>query len=49
MAHSYHDGGGQLQFILSDDQDSGYGVLMSKTYMAALVCYSKDMENGLNA
>jgi hypothetical protein len=36
MADFYH-GGGQPQIILSDDQDSGYGVLMSETYMAALV------------
>ena len=36
MADFYH-GDGQPQIILSDDQDSGYGVLTSETYMAALL------------
>jgi hypothetical protein len=44
-AHSYH-GGGQPQFILSDDQDLGYGVLMSKTYMAALVVIPRTWKMG---
>jgi hypothetical protein len=49
MAHSYHGGGGQPQFILSDDQDSGYGRSDEQDIYGGACCYSKDMENGLNA